>query len=185
MLLYFIFIAAGLSVVVGFLVSRRRSETSVTKRWLRGIASAAATFLGCWVLLVGAFLFFLFEPWPLSLRQGPDTDYAFDCLREHLNLTAEAATSVYCRKEWGFGGDTVYSIRFRFAEANQFDRILDERQMVRFSVKDGKPRYISGPGWWPSETEMRKLELPFTRGGTEYLWIDFKSSTAFYQMAGF
>lgn len=185
MLLYFMLVAAVLAVVVGILVGRRCSGKTMPMRLTIAAASAGATFVGCWALLIGALLSYLFEPWPLSLRQGPDTDYALGCLRKHLDVTEAAVASVYCREEWGFGGDTVYSIRFGFADADQISRIVDKRQLVPFALKDGRPRYISAPRWWPSERELAQLDLPFTRGGTEYLWVDPKSRTAFYQKARF
>ena len=48
----------------------------------------------------------LFEPWPISRRQGPDTGYAQDLYRKLLGEDAPGAVrDLYARDEWGFGGN--------------------------------------------------------------------------------
>jgi len=87
--------------------------------------------------LIGAFYVALLEPWPLSLRQGPDTNYARSCFERHLEeVPSPTVVEVYCREEWGPHGDSIYSIRFSFDHHSEVERLAKRQGMYRVEDPD-------------------------------------------------
>ena len=98
-------------------------------RWLRhrhlavgtvaGVAGGLVTASVIWLLMAGLFIAAAVELWPFSRRQGPDTSFARSCYADFLGAAPPAdVTEIYCRREWGFGGDGIDSMRFTFRETS-------------------------------------------------------------------
>lgn len=140
-----------------------------------------------WALIVGLVVTALFEPWPLSRRQGPDTVFSRECYAEFLGEAPPAdVTQVYCRKEWGFGGDSISTIRFAFGATATIDAIVErlELEVVPVSGLD-RVRYLNAPGWWPARDRLSRVRDVYQRRNIEFLWVDRESMEAFYQHAQF
>jgi hypothetical protein len=175
------------SLAVAFTVGWSLRNRRVVVRVLASLAGAVATACVVGVLAVGLLLAALFEPWPLGLRQGPDTTFSRACYAEFLGgLPPVDVTRVYCRKEWGFGGDSIYSIRFAFRATSTVQMIVKQRQLETVAEAErDKVRYLSGPGWWPHRTQLSQARDVYQRRGIEFLWVDSASMQAFYQQANF
>ncbi len=167
--------------------SLRNRNQSLPVLILAAVAAGLVTAGIIWVAFVGLFLVQVFEPWPLSLRQGPDTAFSRACYEEFLGETPPAdVTRVYCRKEWGFGGDSIYSIRFAFRAPSTVQAIVARLELnpVPAAERD-RVRYLSGPGWWPLQVELSHARDVYQRNGIEFFWVDSESMEAFYQQANF
>jgi hypothetical protein len=128
------------------------------------VATGLATACVIWVSAVGLFLAALFEVWPLSLKQGPDTTFSRACYAEFLGgPPPPTVTEIYCRREWGFGGDDVYSLRFTFRERSTVQQVVERLQL----------QAVTGS------------EHGDQRNGRAYLWVDFEGMAAFHQDARF
>jgi len=135
----------------------------------------------------GLFLIALFEPWPVRLRQGPDTTFARRCYAELLGGSLPVdVTRVYCRKEWGFGGDSITSIRFSFRATSTVDAIVDRLQLQALPPGEREEaRYLNGPRWWPERIPLSRVPDVYERRGVEFLWVDRDAMEAYYQRAYF
>jgi hypothetical protein len=180
-------IVASVTVALTIAWRLRNRKQSLPVLVLAAVAGGLATAGIFWVALVGLFLVQVFEPWPLSLHQGPDTVFSRACYEEFLGEAQPAdVTRVYCRKEWGFGGDSIYSIRFAFRAPSTVQAIVERLELdpVPAAERD-RVRYLTGPGWWPLQVELSHARDVYQRNGIEFFWVDSESMEAFYQHANF
>jgi len=96
----------------------------------------------------------------------------------------QGVRDLYAREEWGFGGDSIYSLRFRFEDPNIVAEIVRKPMWKRVGTEDlVRLRYLAGPTWWPSEKQMRGLSEAYENGNMEVLWLDRANHTAYFQRA--
>jgi hypothetical protein len=177
-----VIVSSATALAVGWWLRRRRLAVRVAAAVAAGLGTACVV----WASTVGLFLAALFEVWPLSLRQGPDTAFARECYAEFLQgPPPEGVTEIYCRREWGFGGDDVYSLRFTFRERSTVEEVVDRLDLLEVPESERGRRYLNGPGWWPQKDELWRARGVYQRRGIEFLWVDFESMDAFYQRANF
>jgi len=174
--------AAG-ALAIGWWLRHRRLVVRVLGTIAGGLAAACVV----WASIVGLFLIALFEPWPVRLRQGPDTTFARRCYAELLGGSLPVdVTRVYCRKEWGFGGDSITSIRFSFRATSTVDAIVDRLQLQALPPGEREEaRYLNGPRWWPERIPLSRVPDVYERRGVEFLWVDRDAMEAYYQRAYF
>ena len=180
-----IFASAAVALAIAWRLRNGKQRLAV--RILAAVAGGLAAAGAVWAVIMGLFLVALFEPWPLSSRQGPDTTFSRACYEEFLGEPPRAdVTNVYCRKEWGFGGDSIYSVRFTFRAASTVQAIVERLQLdaVPAAERDGV-RTLSGPGWWPERDELSRVRDIYQRRGIEFLWVNSEAKEAFYQKAHF
>jgi hypothetical protein len=145
------------------------------------VASIAVAIVGAvamWALLT--------EPWPISRRHGPDTPFAKQMFRYVVNRDVPAgAHEVFAREEWGFGGDSIYSLRLEIdtpGVAEEIARELDLSMVPPAQV--ARLRYFRGPSWWPTAVEVQRIARAYARTDV-VLWVDVERRRAFLQKAGF
>lgn len=140
-----------------------------------------------WLGHLGAAYVFLVEPWPLSVRQGPDTGYARAGFERYLAVAPPADVSgITYRDEWGFGGDSIHSLRFRFTERSTIAGIVERLRLGRVPDHERAAlRYLGEPGWWPPEERLDGLDEAYRRSGVDFLWVDGETGEAFFQHANF
>jgi hypothetical protein len=171
------------ALAVGWWLRNRRLVVRVLIAVIGGLATACVM----WALIAGLFLAAIFEPWPLAIRQGPDTAFSRECYAEFLGDPPPIdVMRVYCRKEWGFGGDSISSIRFAYRATSTIDAIVTRLQLaaVPASERDGV-RYLSGPRWWPAKDRLFGVRQVYQRRRIEFLWVDSEAMEAYYQHANF
>ncbi|MSV36347.1 MAG: hypothetical protein EXQ47_12235 [Bryobacterales bacterium] len=139
------------------------------------------------ILFVGLIWVAFTEPWPFSRRQGPDTAYAKTMHMRVLGSEApEGVRDLYAREEWGFGGDSIYSLRFRFDDQNIATAIITGPGWERVPSADlGRLRYLAGPRWWPSERSLRALPDAYQNRNIEVPWLDRANHQAYFQRGNF
>lgn len=157
---------------------RRTSKVLLTL-----IASIAATA----AVVAGLVWAAVFEPWPISRRHGPDTPYAKETYARLLGHKPPAgAREIYGREEWGFGGDSVYSLRFRFEAPETIAAIVGAPEWRPVRPENlGRLRYLRGPPWWPPEAALRRIPEAYDNRGIEALWVDRANGIAYFQRANF
>lgn len=187
MILSVIALTALIALLVGGSVAYRLRERPALSRWVIALLATGAAFIGPWLALIGALLAALYESWPISLRQGPDTDHALACFERRLRGPRPIdVEDVYCREEWGFGGDSIYSVRFSFSDRASIEALARRMELQRVA-DPARPgfRHLDSSSWWPAEAELRALPEAYGSGDREYLWIDPTARIAYYQRAGF
>ena len=170
------------ALAVSWWFRNRRLVARVLIAVIGGLATACVI----WAVIVGLFLAALFEPWPFELRQGPDTEFSRTCYAEFLGEPPPIdVTRVYCRKEWGFGGDSISSIRFAYRATSTIDSIVARLQLVAVPASElGRVRYLSGPNGGQRRTDSLALRR-FTSAGASNSYGSFETMEAYYQHAAF
>jgi len=186
----------------------RRPGPALSAR-LRLYAGASFGFVCAgWLLIAlpalfwGALFLRAWEPWPLSLRQGPDTAAARQGFEELFAAPVpESLSALYF---YSFNvRDASYYVRFDYDDPAAIDLIVRSKDLVavpasarrdmRFDLR-AHPSHLS---WWPleriNETQVIFVDRPTGDkiagripwnsrvGRTRLLWIDAKSRTAFYR----
>ena len=126
------------------------------------------------------------EPWPLSRRHGPDTEFARALFRRVVDQDVPAGVHrLSGREEWGFGGDSIYSLQFAIDEPGVAETIAAALGLSLVPARDvSRLRYFEGPAWWPAEPEIRRVALAYARVDV-VLWVDAERRQAYLQKAGF
>lgn len=186
----------------------RRSALTLSSR-LRLYTRLSLGFVSVgWLLIAlpalfwGAIFLRAWEPWPLSLRQGPDTAYAKDGFEQLFgHPTSESLSSLYF---YSFNvRDATYYVRFDYDDPAVIDTISQSRDLVRAPAEARADTRFdlrasdSHLGWWPpdriNETQTIYVDratgdkiagrIPWNSpvGRTRLLWVDEESGTAFYR----
>jgi hypothetical protein len=156
------------------------SKVGLTLAWLPvGVYAAFATTL--WVVLA--------EPWPLSLRQGPDTPHAREVFAARFGFPAPASVRrLYARREWACFGEHVTLVTFEWTD-EQVIRDIVSTLSLETVPQDGVTALQAWPGppWWPTRGELSLADEAYRRPGRPdsqvfmNLWIDRKRRRAFFQ----
>ncbi len=201
------FLLAPPVLVVVIWQSRRASASEPTGRRLYRRLSYGFVFAG-WLAIAlpalfwGAVMLRAWEPWPLSLRQGPDTESAREGFTQLFGAPeAGSVSDVYF---YSFTlRDVSYNLRFRFADPVAIEQIVRARDLVEapaWARRDTRFDLRAWNGhlsWWPPEeinaagrifvdrrtgekiagTLPRESAMSFSR----VLWVDEARGLAFYR----
>ena len=127
-----------------------------------------------------------FQPWPFSLREGPDTDWAREGFEQTFGFAAPASVEkLYCRRVSFWQSRQVYS-KFTYTDPGVAERILDKLQL-----KKGEPRGYQEirehfPSWWlrgipqHDDDALEYHHRPSATHAGEAVWIDRESKTFYY-----
>lgn len=165
------------------LEARPAGGMRLARRLLLGVA---------WLpLLAGAALWTLLtEPWPLSLRHGPDTDAAREAFADALGYAAPPGLhDLYARRAWGGPGEEIVYVAFRFDDPAVLDELARRLGLARVEPAEvpGLDAF-DGPSWWPSRSELAGRPEGWRRTGSTpqafvHLWVDRVEGRAWLQDA--
>jgi hypothetical protein len=144
---------------------------------LKIIAVILATIGLIYILGWSLFLIPLFEPWPLSLRQGSDTSFARNLYEQTpRHPLPTGVPNLDARAEWDFGGYTIYSIKFNFTDNRLIQNIGATLRLEVAPKNEIKTlRILSGPKWWPSKNIVMNSDKVYRRKEADiYGWIGIK-----------
>lgn len=153
MILLMTLAAVALSAGVAVLAVRRLAGN-------RGLAVRVAVGfvagLGTMVLFIGLMLGLLFvsltEPWPVSLRHGPDTDYAREQFGRYVGPQELAAVAeLYAWRQWAGPGEHVFFACFVPRDTAVKQRIVSRFSLARVEATERAKLSVweEGPHWWP------------------------------------
>jgi hypothetical protein len=173
-------------IPMGLIASRRFAPIAVApsqsvRRYLR----LSQVFLaGMWLLscVPIALLVMLLEPWPLSLRQGPDTATAKAGFAGVFGDDAGGVARIYYRKESGWGDATIY-LRFDVDDRVRLAALANNAGLVVYASGAPRPSPPQGPSWWDSHSidAADSLFIDVSPGRTvRALWLSAGSTTAYY-----
>lgn len=175
-----------LLIPVGVIAARRVGPVAgVPDRRTRRYLRLSQVFLaGMWLLscVPVALLVMLFEPWPLSLRQGPDTATAKAGFADEFGDDASGVSRVYYRKESGWGDATIY-LRFDVDQGARLSTLANAAGLVAYATGAPRPSPPKGPSWWDARSvhtaDVLFIDMSSGRG-MRALWLAADSATAYY-----
>ena len=144
-----------------------------------------------WVIsaVVIALAVAVFQPWPFSLREGPDTEWSRSGFETTFGFPApESVTELYYRKFSFWQSQEVY-VKFQYRDPAVVDEIMKSLQIEEVErprtytviqrhfrsrwLRENKPA---------SEKITECYESPWVSGGRPFVWID-RPARLFYYMA--
>ncbi len=130
-----------------------------------------------------AFLAILFEPWPLSLRQGPDTAAAKAGFADVFGADpADGVPAVYYRKKGAWNNSVIY-MRFDIDQPARLASLANAAGLVAYASDAPLPSPPDGPSWWDARSlDTATMLYVEVRAGHVWrgLWLPADSTTAYY-----
>ena len=162
---------------------RCRKEHSRTTRLYFG--ASRILFALVWLASCAPIAFYvaIIQPWPLTLRHGPDTDYARRGFESLVGFAPPPSISnIYYRVDEGFR-DSGYRLRFRCNDGAVVTQVLTRLQLQ--PTNNPTMGLLSrSPKWWSEKTQRKEL-LQFAREQPGkyywYLWYDPATGTVWYE----
>jgi len=131
------------------------------------------------VLIVG-----ITQPWPLTLRHGPDTGYARDGFAKHTGFPPPSSVSeIYYRMDEGWM-DVGYRLRFRASSPEVVQRVIAHHDMTRADKMKMGLFSSRAPNWWREKRGKKGLECYFREQPGSYywyLWYDPQTGVVWYE----
>ena len=207
LLIFSVFCLVPLLLVLVFLLGRRPREP--VSRGQKFYARVSYGFLAlCWLVLAvpavfwGALFVAAREPWPLSLRQGPDTDHAKQGFERLFGFAPDDSQSPLYFNSFNVR-DASYFTTFRYDDPDVIARITASRDLVsapveaRDDARFGLRVHRSHLSWWRPEainaTDSLFVDRPTAEkitgtrawnsptGYSRILWVDETTRTAYYR----
>jgi len=127
------------------------------------------------------------EPWPVSMRQGPDTHFAETKLQKHFSyINLSSISDVYYR-DLNVKKDNDIKIRFHCDDVKIIDKIVDEMELVKnHSMVDRLYSVDNKLMWWPKENDVdeKNIDCYFNESEAHseaiYLWCDRSNKDVYY-----
>jgi hypothetical protein len=127
----------------------------------------------------------IFEPWPLSLRQGPDTAFAQHRFEKVFGFTPPpSVTELYCQESWEFGDGNFYRFKFRFTDDAAVHKIIETLRLEPVPESETSASWMtegSPPSWWPKAGSLKYQEVYRAGKSKAGLWVDRESRIAYYR----
>ena len=127
--------------------------------WLKIISIIGELCVLFFIFIYCFLMAYIFEPWPISAIQGPNTPYAWSGYKFLLRDQSQAEVdNVYFHSRWqGWGDGSARILRFDCKDKAAFAKKLSSQPEVNsqnISLPDA-------PGWWPHENHrLIKIEPP-------------------------
>jgi hypothetical protein len=124
------------------------------------------------------------EPWPLALRQGPDTSPAREVFQRNFGVEP-SVSNVYARVDWS---GTMY-LAFSFEDAAVVERIVDRWSLRPARSTDTTEFASARLSWFPSAEALRQIPEKYVNdsslgGISTLMWVDRVRRRVFYLQLG-
>jgi hypothetical protein len=123
------------------------------------------------------------QPWPLTLRHGPDTEYSRQGFARLIGITPPASVSnIYYRADEGFL-DSGYRLRFTCKDSSVVSHVA-ARLQLQATDNPTLGLLSTTPKWWAEKLQPKGIlqyarELPGKYYW--YLWYDPTTGTVWYE----
>ena len=182
LLLVFVLVPIGLPLLW---IVKPREPDALSPRSRRMASLTKIGLIPLWVLSVFPMMIWaaIVQPWPVSLMQGPNTDFAREGFRRHAREPVPSSVEgVYYKRDGGWQ-DTHDKLRFEFTDPATIDAIV-----ARLELGTEKPELLmfdgpapqAKPRWWRHDApeQLRRLDCGDGRWGTT-LWVDDAGGVAY------
>ena len=180
-----LFVVIPVAVIVLFFLNWRcRKEHSRRQRIFMHVARALLLVAWLFSCLPVVLIISLTQPWPLSLRHGPDTSYAREGFAKHAGFSAPSSVSqIYYRID-GNWLDVGYRLRFRISSPDLLHQIVTHHNMTKAEKMKMGLSSSRSPKWWREKRGKKGLEC-YSRENPGsyywYLWYDPATGTVWYE----
>ena len=181
---YSLFLVIPVSAIILWVSNRNvRKEHRKSTRIYFGISRVI--FLLAWLLscVPIAFWTMIIQPWPLTLRHGPDTKYSRDGFVKLIGMSPPSSVSdIYFREDGGWL-DSGYRLRFRCTDESLVSQVISHLQLQE-TDKTTIGLCSKSPKWWKEKTHRKDLRLYFRENPGAYywcLWYDPSAGTVWYE----
>ena len=128
----------------------------------------------------------VYQPWPFSLREGPDTEWARGGFEQTFAFAPPASVEeLYCRRVSFWQSKEIYA-KFTYGDDRITARILGKLRMEKGEPRGYQEIRRHFPSWWLRgipEHDNATLEYhhrPSAAHAGESVWIDRESKTLYY-----
>jgi hypothetical protein len=125
-------------------------------------------------LFWGGILFHIYEPWPFSLTQGPDTAYAEEGLQKVLGLSIGNEISQMYYKGYDIRDQDRY-LRFKSCSQTVKNRVITDLEKARSEENVPSFHLNTRLSWWFTASEAADFE--HWTSDFKKVWIDQESCT--------
>lgn len=181
---YSMFVVIPVAAVVLWMLNRRcRKEHGGATRVYLGISRVVFCLVWLASCVPVAVFAAITQPWPLTIRHGPDTSYAKTGFERLVGFAPPSSVSeIYYRADSGFP-DSEYRLRFRCNDSSVLTQMVARLQLKEVN-KPMSGLFSQSPKWW-SERMQRKHLLQYAREQPGayywYLWYDPVTGTVWYE----
>ncbi|MFQ5506475.1 MAG: hypothetical protein ACE5F1_17025 [Planctomycetota bacterium] len=133
-------------------------------------------------------LILLTEPWPLSLRQGPDTSSARELFAYEFGMRPPVSVvELYGRRKWGGLGEHMNCVAFRFTDEAVIEDIVRHRSLIAVPADEiSTLQSLPGPSWWPAKETLSRMPEAYRHPSSisqwfRHLWIDRAQGKVYFQ----
>jgi hypothetical protein len=176
-----LFVAIPAGALVAWRLGRGAPPPSPRRRVFYALSRLGLTLAWLPSALVALLLVTVVQPWPLSLRQGPDTGYAREGFARHLRFEPPPSVKDLMYRGEGLR-DATYWITFACDDPAVVERIAQELSLepVAGPIRDLGDPYTRRPIWWGRDAGAEP-DRAWERGEVRYLWYDSARGRAFYE----
>ena len=125
-------------------------------------------------LFWGAILFHIFEPWPFSIKQGPDTTYAVEGFNKVIKFIPSNEVSQIYYKGYEIRDYDRY-LRFSTCDKVIEDKVVHALEKENSEKKAALFHLNSKLSWWFVVPEA--LDFEHWKGKFQAIWLDRKTCT--------
>ena len=184
---YLFFGVPAVGALIASLLSRQPDAELFQKdRWV-WVSRVLTSFSWVTSAVVMTLAVAVFQPWPFSLREGPDTEWSRSGFEATFGFPApESVTKLYCRK-FSFRQSQDVHIKFRFRDPAVVDEIM---QSLRMGESDRPQTYTviqrHFRSRWLTENKPASeqitecYEAPWVSGERHFVWIDRPARLFYY-----
>ena len=138
--------------------------------WLKIVSFIGELLVLFFIFMYCFFVAYIFEPWPISAIQGPNTSYArygYNFLVQEQSPTE--VDNIYFHRRWqGWGDGSASILRFDCRDKTSFSKKLSEQ----FEADLEDISFPNSPRWWTNENRrLIKMEPP-KNDQLKHIWID-------------
>jgi hypothetical protein len=179
---YSLFLVIPIAAIILWVSNRNiRKEHRTSTRVYFGISRLI--FVIVWLLscVPIAFWTMIVQPWPLTLRHGPDTNYSRDGFVRLTGIPPPPSVSgIYFRADEGWL-DSGYRLRFNCTDAAVVTQMVER---LHLQETNGPILVQKHPSWWADKDNRNGLRTYYREKPHAYywyLWYDPTSGTVWYE----
>jgi hypothetical protein len=178
-----LFLVIPVAAIALWVLNRRcRQEHSRATRVYLGASRALLALVWLASCIPIASFVMIIQPWPLSIRHGPDTQYSRQGFVTLVGFAPPpSVTDIYYRADEGFR-DSSYRLRFRTSDSAVVTQVVTRLQLIETNNVQG---LLSGsPKWWLERTQRKNLLLYAREQSGKhywYLWYDPVTGMVWYE----
>lgn len=177
---YSLFLVIPIAAISLWLLNRKcRKNISRATDVYFGVSRVLFTMAWLVSCLPIALIIAIAQPWPLSLRQGPDTDYARQGFERFVGFAPPSSvTDIYYRSEFYPSQDIDGKLRFTCRDSTVVTQIIQQLQL-QASGEDSWGVGSTNADWWGAKPS-KKFFAGERRHRYCHLWYDPDSGIVLY-----